>query len=59
MCQVLGIEKEFRVLLSRKSSLTGKRDNKWTTMNQLKYRIGALGLGEIKNGYSIGFLGLL
>ena len=42
MCLVLEIEKKFRVLPWRKSSLSGKRDKKHTTMNQLKYRIGAL-----------------
>ena len=42
MCLVLEIEKKFRVLPWRKSSLSEKRDKKHTTMNQLKYRIGAL-----------------
>ena len=59
MCLVLEIEKKFRVLPWRKSSLSEKRDKKHTTMNQLKYRIGALWMGEIQNGYPVSFPGLL
>lgn len=41
------------------SSLTANRNNKQTIINQLKYRVVVLGLGEIRKVYYIGFLGLL
>ena len=39
MCLVLEIKKKFRVLPSRKSSLSGQRDKKHTTMHQPQSRI--------------------
>lgn len=47
---MFGIEKTLSVLLSRETSLTGKRGRKQTTMNQLKYRMGALGRGKFRSG---------